>query len=189
MIPMDADIDQIQKEKVVEQQKVNNNVLKYHYVYSKAGFLASIIKIPSKTDKNLTFAELPRTLEDEQKIDDLISSMGIHGKLTLLLHHEKRLRKIGDELRYLHPFKFLGFIFSPKNSHLKQHMGEIFDDYFKRTNFVKDYSQTMDIYDLKNDLTVYLEDFSKEVDIPANEILPFIKDKNWEGLVRFLIKY
>ena len=131
--------------------------------------------------------ELPRTIEDEKKIEDLITSMGIHGKINLLLHHESRLRQIGDELRYLHPFKFLGYIFSKLD--LKNHMKTIFDDYFKRINFVNDFSKTMDIYDLKNKLTIYIEDFGSEMNVPSAQIEPYIEQKDWVGLLRFLINY
>ena len=181
MLPMDIDIHQITKPEIQEERACS---IKNHLIYSKAG-LAAIVKIPSKKENYQTFAQLPRTAEDEVKIDDLISTMGSNGKVALLFHHEKRLRKMGDELRYIHPLKFIGFIFSKPE--LKQHMGSIFDDYFKRINFVKDYAQTMDIYDLKNMLVIYVDDFSKEVDVPANKIMPFINNKDWEGLLRFLI--
>lgn len=185
MLPMEATIQDLPKKEIIEEKKIVKNNLKYNLVFSKAGILAGIIKIPPKEERNISYGELPRTGEDEKKIDDLITSMGIHGKLTLLLHHEKRLRKIGDELRYLHPFKFLGYIFS--HPELKAHMATIFDDYFKRTNFVKDFSQTMDIYDLKNKLTIYIEDFGNEINMMAYKIAPFIDNKDWEGLLKFLI--
>jgi len=155
--------------------------------FSQNGILAGIIKIPPKEEKNMTYFDLPRTLEDEKKIDDLISSISIHGKFTLLLHHEKRLRKMGDELRYLHPFKFLGFIFS--NPDLKQHMVGIFEDYFKRTNFTKDLFQALDLYDLKNKLELYLDDFAHEVNIPVEKIQPLIQEKDWNNFLKLLIYY
>jgi len=186
MLSPDADIKDLPTNEIIHERKVTSNI-KYHLSYSKAGILAGIIKIPPKEDRNISYMELPRTLEDEAKIEDLISSMGKHGKVVLLLHHEKRLRQIGDEVRYLHPFKFLGYIFARED--LKAHMATIFDDYFKRTNFVKDFSQTMDIYDLKNKLTIYINDFGNEINVSPDKIRPFIDNKDWEGLVRFLIAY
>jgi hypothetical protein len=186
MLPMDANIPDLPKKEIIEEKKIQHE-FKYNFIFSKAGFLAGIIKIPPKEERTLSYSELPRTEEDEKKIEDVITSMGIHGKITLLLHHEKRLRKAGDELRYLHPFKFLGYVFS--HPQLKAYMRVIFDDYFKRTNFIKDFSQTMDIYDLKNKLTIYIEDFGNEINVPDYKIAPFIKNKDWEGLVRFLINH
>ena len=181
MIPLDVDVNQIQKPEIREERVYS---IRNHLIYSKAGF-AAIVKIPSKGQKNESFAELPRTAEDEVKITDLISTMGSNGKIALLLHHERRLRKMGDELRYIHPLKFIGFIFSKPD--LKEHMGSIFDDFFKRINFVKDYSQAIDVFDLKNMLVIYVDDFCKEVDVNPDKIRPFINNKDWEGLLRFLI--
>lgn len=193
MFHMDFNNQELPTNKILEEKKVYKNNLKHSLVFSKAGILAGIIKIPPKDEKTYTYSELPRTLEDEKKIEDLISTLGTHGKIDLLLNHEKRLRKIGDELRYLHPLKFIGYIFSHKNSNgeldLKKNMDSIFDDYFKRTNFVEGYSQNMDLYDLKNKLYVYLDDFAKEVNIPSTKLAPFLKEKDWEGLLKFLIHY
>lgn len=187
MLPIEADFQDIEKKETIIEQKVQTTSIKKHLVFSKSGLLAGIIKIPSNDEQTMPYQELPRTFEDERKIDDLITSLGIHGKLTLLLHHEKRLRKMGDEIRYVHPFKFLGYIFSHPD--LKEHMAIVIDDYFKRTHFVKDFSQAMEIHDLKNKLMTYIDDFAQEVNVPANEITPFINNKDWEGLLRFLISY
>ncbi|NGX33694.1 MAG: hypothetical protein K1060chlam1_00034 [Candidatus Anoxychlamydiales bacterium] len=187
MLPMDADIQNIEKNQITHEKTIYNQNIKYHLAFSKAGILSAIIKFPPKDTKPMTYQELPRTFEDESKIDDLIVTLGVHGKIALLLNHERRLRKMGDELRYIHPFKFVGYIFSKPR--LKEHMASIFDDYFKRTNFVKDYAQTMDIYDLRNKLVIYLDDFSNEVGVSVDKIKPYIDNKDWEGLLRFLISY
>lgn len=192
MLPIDADIldaniQDNEKKQIIEEKTIYNQSIKYHLALSKAGLIAAIVKLPPKNEKQVSYLELPRTFEDEKKIDDLISTIGIHGKIDLLLHHEKRLNKMGDELRYIHPFRFVGYIFSHPN--LKEHMGLIFDDYFKRTHFVKDYGQTMDIYDLRNKLYLYLDDFANELDISVDKIKPYIDNKDWEGLLRFLISY
>ncbi len=165
------------------------NTLNFSVVFSEAGFclksVASIIKIPPKEEKVYTYSELPRTKEDEGKIEDLISSLGKHGKVSLLFNHQTRLRKIGDEVRYIHPFKFLGYIFSHEN--LKKHMVSIFEDYFKRTNFVDGISETFDIYDLSNRLFIYLDDFCSEINISPDEIREFLVNKDWSNLVKYLV--
>lgn len=180
-------------EKVVEERKAEK--ILSNVVLSKSGLIAKIIKIPPKEERMLTFSELPRTQEDESKIGELISTLGKYGKVELLLNHEKKLRKMGDELRYLHPFKFLGYVFSHKDREgveLKKHMAAIFDDYFKRTNFLCDFTKSMDIYDLKNQFAIYLNDFAREISIDVNKFNQYF-DKNskdygkWEEFLRTLI--
>lgn len=193
MLAIDYNFQDPPSSKIVEERQIVKKNLLHTISFSKAGIVAGIIKIPPKEERTLSYNELPRTNEDEKKIEDLITTLGLHGKLDLLLNHEKRLRKIGDDLRYLHPLKFIGYIFSHKNANgerdLKAYMKEVFDDYFKKTNFLKDFSQTMDIYDLKNKLTVYVNDFAKEVNVPADKIMPWINQKDWEGLLKFLTNY
>ncbi|MFA6118729.1 MAG: hypothetical protein WCT85_06220 [Parachlamydiales bacterium] len=185
MLFIDTNIQEMPKTEIVDQKTINS--VAYHLKCSRNKMIAGLIKIPPKDAKVLPYAELPRTAEDERKITDIVTSLGTYGKVTLLMYHEKRLMKYGDEIRYLHPLKFIGYIFS--HSDLKAFMGVAFDDYFKRTSFVKDFAITMDTYDLKNQLKMYLEDFSKEVNVPSDKISPFLKNKDWEGLLKFLIKY
>jgi len=189
MIPMDVDLPEKPKVEIIHEKKVNSPI-NYNLIFSKTRSLAAIVKISPK-DRNQTYTQLRRTQEDEDKIDDLIYTMGSNGKIVLLFQHEKRLRIIGDELRPVHPLKFIGYIFSKHKPEdkpdLQTQMGNVFDDYFKRSNFVKDYAQTMDIFDLKNALVKYINDFSKEVDVSPDKIMPFINDKDWEGLLKFLI--
>ncbi len=152
--------------------------------FSKSSLIAGIIKIPPKEERNLSYQELPLTPYDADNIEDLISTLGSKGKFELLFD-EKRIRKVGDEVRYLHPFKFLGYIFS--HQHLKNHMVSVFEDYFKRTNFVKDMAQTFDLYDFKDKLTIYLQDFANEVNMPVEKIKVYVDNKDWKGLLKYLI--
>ena len=36
---------------------------------------------------------------------------------------------------------------------------------------------------------MYIDDFANDLGVPANKIAPFIDNKDWEGLLRFLISY
>jgi len=166
----------------------NNETIKkenYQYVKSLSSNikLAGIIKIPKKEEKK-SYSELPFTEENKSNIDDLITSFGTKGKLSIIFE-EKRLRGLIHELRDLHPYKFLTYIFS--NPALKNYMTLIFEDSFKRSNFIKEFSQTMDIYDFKNLLSIYLQDFANDVNASYDELVPLIKDKKWEEFVKFLI--
>lgn len=195
MLFADENPKNLPNNQIVEERNLIRNNLYNMLSFSKAGIVAGIIKIPPKEERILPYSELPRTQEDENKINELITTMGTHGKIDLLLNYEKRLRKIGDELRYIHPLKFIGYIFSHKDSNgieLKKHMATVFDDYFKRVNFVKDFGQTMDMYDLKNQLSIYLNDFTNEVKINPSLIQQFFDKNNkdygnWEGLIKVLI--
>ena len=70
MLPMDANIQEIQKDQIIEEKTIHNQSIKYHLAFSKAGILSAIIKLPPKDAKQVTYQELPRTFEDEKKIED-----------------------------------------------------------------------------------------------------------------------
>jgi hypothetical protein len=68
-------------------------------------------------------------------------------------------------------------------------MKVVYEDYFKRTNFEKGLSETLDIYDLRNKINIYLENFSSEINIPQDKIKYFIDKRDWNGLLKFLVYY
>jgi len=145
------------------------------------------LKLKKSSQNFPAYKDLNRTEDDERKITDIVTTIGTLGKINLLLYHEKRLRKLGEELRYsVHPFKFIGFIFS--NPTLKGYMKEVFNDYFKRVNFVKDFAKTMNHFYSKNLIKIYIDDFSNEVNVPIHKINPYIDKKDWEGLLKMLIR-
>ncbi|KPK32558.1 MAG: hypothetical protein AMS24_03875 [Chlamydiae bacterium SM23_39] len=159
--------------------------LSIFYLTSNFSLQASIIKIIPTKDKK-TYAELPgNNKEDREKIEKLIILIGSHGKISLLMHHQKEARKLGKELEHVHPLQFLGCIFS--NKKLKPYMEDIDNDFFKWSNFIKGLSTNLEHEYIKNNLIKYLDDFAKEINIPREYIESYIKNRDWKGLVKFLI--
>ena len=147
--------------------------------------LAAIIKIPTKVASQETFNDLVCSAMDRANIHDLITTLAENGKISLLFNHQNTLKAIGVALEHVHPLKFLAVIFS--NPHLKACMGKVFEDYFKRTEFVEGLTPGMMRQFEKGKLYPFLADFSKEVSVPEGELLPYFQSLNWEGLVRHLI--
>lgn len=140
------------------------------------------IKIHRNTN-NYTYDTLPYTQEDVVKIHNLITTTGA-GNWKKLWSERKRLYKIGDEIRYIHPLKFLGIIYSEPT--LKPHMLAICNHYFKRTNFIKDLAKAMNLEIARNNLNKYLDGFSAHVKVPKEIFQPYIDHQDWEGLLRCL---
>lgn len=166
----------------VPQDQPNPSAIVYHI----NPILAGIIKIPPKDELNPSYAKLPRTTKDEQNITELITSLGSYSYVALL-KNEKHIRKIGDEVRYVHPFKFLGYIFSQPT--LKSYMKNVMNDFFIRRDFIKDMTESLEIYVIKRRLDLYVDDFGKELNIPPDQIRPYINNKDWGGLLKFLTDY
>jgi len=158
------------------EEKISTNSLK--------SYLLSFIKIPTKPQPE-KYADLHCTKEDKDKIIELISTIGSHGKIDLLLHHKKRCRQIEAEIRHIHPFKFIGVIFS--HPEMTKYMKHIHDDWFVWKNFIDEFSGNMKNEATKRRLYPFLADFAKEVHAPEHELKIYIDRKDYEGFLKYLI--
>lgn len=162
-----------QKAKIVIEQSI-----------PKSNYFLTSIK--TKEVKDNPYNELICTDVDKRKIYHIIHTLGTNGKLALLFKHKKKLEKFGDEIRHVHPLKFLGYIFS--NNILKNDMKKIMNDYFVRKNFMKDLSIEM-TNELKNgSVRRIIKSFSEKLHVHENELIPFIEKKDWHGFVNYLAK-
>lgn len=165
----------------IVEKKANQNQSK---VKSKA-----IVKIPKdaknpELDTNpLTYNELIRSSKDEEVIAELITTMAEKGKIKLLFikHHMEHL---GDQVRHVHPLKFLGFIFSKPE--LKGHFKLILTDYFKKSNFIDGLAPALNNEVRTGKIKNYLDDFCKEVNVQQHQVQPYINRRDWEGMLHFL---
>ncbi len=151
---------------------------------------AGIINLSPQEDYQ-AYSELPCSEEDRNKIFDLITTIGTKGKLDLLMNHKTRLERMGDEINAkVHPLKFLAVIFS--NPNLKNYMNNIRGDYFKWTNFVHGLSKRINVEFKKGKVDRFIEDFSAQLNVSADDLRSFYKNgnkKDWEGFVDYLISH
>jgi hypothetical protein len=146
--------------------------------------LASIVKIPPKPQE-YTYSQIPCSDEDREKIRELITTIATHGKIDLLLHYKSHLEKIGDDVKPVHPLKFLDVIFSDPT--LKAYMKDIYDDYWKWLNFISGISEALDIEAKKGTVQKYLTDFSTQLHIPVSSLQPLVDKRDWKNFVPYLI--
>ena len=134
---------------------------------------------------NNKYAEINCSNEDSSKIHEIINTMARHSKISLLIKHKSRLEKLGDEVTHVHPFKFLGVIFSDNS--LKKNMKTIYEDYFKKSSFVGALVDRLDFEASKNNIYKYLDGFANEVKKDKKRIKQFVDKKKWNELVEFLV--
>lgn len=153
------------------------------FIASSSGF-ASIIKRPPAKPVQMKYHEIPCSDEQKAHIHEIVSTVAETSKISLYFK-QQHLKRLGEEISDVHPLKFLAAIFS--SAHLKVHMAYIWNDYFKRTEFMAglapSLSQEMD----KGNLLIYLDDFAVEVGVKGEELHPYFSTRSWENLVYFLI--
>lgn len=150
--------------------------------------IAKIVTLPpaSQTVTEATsFKDLECTAEDAQKIHHLISTMGEHGKLDLLVNYQKELRQIGRDIDHVHPLKFLSVILS--DPYLKSCMKKIHSDYFKWSTLIDGLAGKLTINAKQNKLSIFLNDFAKSINISPDSIQGFVEKQKWEDMTIYLI--
>jgi hypothetical protein len=132
-----------------------------------------------------SFYQLPLLEEDKKNIQIIIKTMAEKGLIKLLLDR-RYLEKKGDLVNYVHPLRFIGYIFSDEK--LKDCMRQIRTSKFKWNEFIKGFSRRMDEEYSMDNLKHYIPEFVEQVHPQHPErIERFIKKKSWESLVADLL--
>lgn len=159
----------IQKELAIYREKIQRQV--EDFFVSAAG--------------HNSFYHLPLLEEDKKNIKIIIKTMAEKGLVKLLLDR-RYLEKKGDQVNYIHPLRFIGYIFSDEK--LKDYMRQIKTSKFKWNEFIKGFSRRMDEEYANDNLRRYISEFVEQVHPQQPErIEKFIKKKSWEDLVADLL--
>lgn len=150
-----------------------------------APMTASIIKKPPVKSGEVAYKDIPITEEQKNLIYEIISTVAETGKMRLLFKQDY-LKGLGEQINEVHPLKFLETIFS--DSHLKMCMLSIWNDYFKRNEFLGGLCPSLDREMDKGKLLMHINDFGTAVGVPGENIRPFFEQRSWEPLVLFLIQ-
>lgn len=102
---------------------------------------------------------------------------------------ESSLKKAGDRLRHLHPFKFLETIFTDEE--LKACAHAIRDRNIKKiwNEFVDGTASTLQQEMSRHNIQPFVQNFAQTVKIDPNLIAPLIQAEKWEGLISALIDH
>lgn len=145
--------------------------------------LAAIVKIIPQ--KDLPYAELPCTDQDQIKIAELISFIADNNYATLLWR-ETHVRHLGAQINSVFPLKFLAYAIKT----LKPQLRIIFEDTLKRNGFMvgqDGLSVNLNRESQKGTLGPYIIPFAIDLGVSPASIEPFFIRGDWEGLVSFLI--
>jgi len=157
-----------------------------HLVSKPQILLGARANVSAKKPNNDSYENLICSERDKACVHEIITTLGERGKIYLLFN-QGHINDLGDEIEHLHPLKFLTSIFC--YPHIKRHMPEIYDDYFKRNGFMGGLAPNLSRESEKGKLNQYLGKFAQEIKVPLDKMRPFFDTHNWEGLVEFLITY
>lgn len=152
---------------------------------------APIIKIiPVQETKN--YSTLSGNNEhDRDNVKKLITMLGKHSKISILLHHQKALKNLGADINHVHPIIFMEI--ATCYTEMRHYVRKIKDDTFKWNPFIKGLTGSILHEIQKNNFYQYIEDLAKIRGIPAPLIKNYInfdhpKKSRWDHLVKFLVE-
>jgi hypothetical protein len=140
------------------------------------------------------YRKLSMTEEEERILYQIIDALGNWG-IAELYKKEDEMIAMGNKVQHVHPFKFLETVL--KTPHLKKSMRLIEDgffgtlkwrEFFKGSDQSPGFSAKCEREHKLNNLEPYIVGFCLTVKANPEQIRFFVEKKDWEGLVRFLIK-
>lgn len=124
------------------------------------------------------------TPEEKENIRFIILSLAKHS-MAQLAKAESSLKRVGDKIRHIHPFRFLQCVFTDEElkvglfaiRHKSLVWGEYYDGLKKSLNEESDF----------NNLVHFTSDFANNIGVNVNAIMPLVQTRQWSALVDVLI--
>lgn len=131
------------------------------------------------------FQQLPLSDREKKIISFIVTTIAEKNIFQLAL--EKRsMEKKGKKIGQVHPLRFIGYIIS--DPELKNCLKQIRKSSFKWDAFIDGYAKRMKEEYANDNLFKYLPGFAAQVGASEAEVREYIVDKDFEGLVKALLK-
>lgn len=109
-----------------------------------------------------------------------------NSSLVKITSHKSSLKKAGDRIEHIHPYRFLAFVFS--NDELIVCMRNLQGRSWVWREFVDGVVGSLrDEASVGNLKPEYVNDFATHIKIDSNQIIPTIVSQRWEDLINLLI--
>lgn len=131
------------------------------------------------------FYDLKLSENDEGKIQGFIKDLA-EKTYSQLLRNYAETNQRGEELKVVHPMRFIGHILSEPNSSL--HLKTVRSDFFKYGGFVKGFSDHMKEKAEKENLLLYSPGFAEHVRINKAIVDHAIQSKQYKDLIEETLK-
>jgi len=127
---------------------------------------------------------LPLSERQGKEIATIVHAMG-RDSIGKLLWKKKDLEQMGRHIDNVHPLRFLGYIF--KRSHLAGDVRAFRHSFFTWNQFIGGCKRKLILNHRKNNLKKYVPGFCHDLGIEQKVIMHKINERDWDGLVDFLL--
>ena len=151
---------------------------------SKKGYLLLLLSCSALFAKDFTSEITSREEECFEFLFSALAKKSIWG----LLANKGKLEKMGDEIRSVPPLAFLSFMVKDRALFENMTRVESDGDHFRWGHFIRDFKKTCNGADMYQRIVAELDDFARDVDVPVEELRPFVQERHWSNLIRHLLK-
>lgn len=130
------------------------------------------------------FLQLPLSDDEKNMIQDIIQTVGSTSKVRLAWL-KSDLEKKKMKLVHIHPLRSIAAMVA--DPYTKQCLGEIMDDWVKRSNFISDYTKRLNREVEKDNIMMYVPGFCLAVKANPEQVYSYIASSQWENLFRYLL--
>ncbi len=131
------------------------------------------------------FYNLQLSKKDEEEIQDFIKDLSVKNYYQLIRVYEEINRK-GEELKRVHPMRFIGHILSDSCS--CEHLKTLKRSFLKYNKFANGFQQQMIEESKRENLLLYASGFAKHVNIEHTVVIQAIESKNYKDLIEKALK-
>lgn len=135
--------------------------------------------------EELSFYSIPLHQWEKKIIEKIVSSLA-ERTLAQLLLDRKEMEKRGDQVRHVHPLRFMGHIFH--DPYLKGCLPQFKNSPFKWSNFIDGFVQKMREEMARNNVNKHLEGFCEYLDADLEKVGEFVSKGQYEELIYFLME-
>ncbi|NGX37801.1 MAG: hypothetical protein K1000chlam2_00963 [Chlamydiae bacterium] len=152
--------------------------------------LAQLVEKPATTMAETPKAEpnpyetLPLSAEEKQKIGLLLGTLA-EDNVFKLLFEKKYLERLGHDISYVHPVRFIGTVFS--DPRLVYCMHQIRSSSFKWNGFIDGFSQRFTAELKANNINAYIPGLAESLNVKKEDLQAYVNYNDFEGLVVYLM--
>ena len=134
-----------------------------------------------------SYTSLAITDKEAKAIREIVTILGKPrwGKYLYLAAKTFYLREKGEEANDVHPLRFIGYICA--DAKLKDYLGNIKDDSWIWPQFIGPLGESLEKKAKNQVLAPYIQGFADELHVDPKRVEVYIDEKNFDGLVDYLI--